>query len=167
MLKLISVSLLFLFLAAPASADSFTATFTCASVITCGSTPSSATATFGQTGDNGLVGVTWDTVGWEFSFPADWQPTDSYEWVAFKDTTASGATDFLTFRIEDLTIDATGIVSVEGISLCPTQQLCDATAIDFGVLSFSPVAAPEPSAVLLLGIGALTVALSRRRIAHA
>jgi hypothetical protein len=154
-------AVLFVVIGVPnAHADSFTATFTCTG--SCSSTPSSTTGTFTPSGPNSLGAFTWDTVSWgPFILPADWLPTDSYSWVGFLDTTATGATNFLTFRITDLNVSPL-LNIVQSDKLCPTLQACQ-TNFDFGVLSFSPVTTPEPRSVALLLAGIALLLVMRKR----
>jgi hypothetical protein len=140
-----------------AHADSYTATFTCTG--TCGSTPSSTTATFSPSGPNSVGVFTWDSVSWSFLLPTNALPTDSYSWFAFTDTSATGDTHFLTFRITDLTLSSFPN-DVDLNSLCPSLQACQiGFESNLGVLNFSPVVTPEPSSITLMlaGIGLLLV----------
>src|SRR5882724_11462524 len=139
-------AVLFVLIGVPnAHADSFTATFTCTG--SCSSTPSSTTGTFTPSGPNSLGAFTW--------------ATDSYSWDGFLDTIATGATNFLTFRITDLSVSPP-LNTVQGDKLCPTLQACQ-TNFDFGVLSFSPVTTPEPRSVALLLAGIAFLLVMRKR----
>jgi hypothetical protein len=162
----IALTVLFVAIGPPnAQADSYTATFTCSG--TCTSTPSPTTATFAPSGPGSIGVFTWDDVSWGFAFPDNWLPSDSYTWFGFRDTTSGGETDFLTFRITDVTIFNLPNVPIDAFSVqrdssCPSLQACQIGS-DSGVLSFSPVATPESSSVVLLlaGIGFLLVIRKR------
>src|ERR1700694_2010363 len=101
MLKLLPASLLLLCFALPAKADSFIATFICNAACT-DAGPSNGLATFTPGDFGSITGVTWASNGWSFGLLPNWLPTDQYQFDAFKDTTASGASQFLDFRVRDM-----------------------------------------------------------------
>jgi hypothetical protein len=96
----------------------------------------------------------WDSLSWTFTFPdypREWLASDFYAWSGFNDLTSGSNQTFFTFRIENLTVANDTSLDL----LCPAQQACGPT-FDWGVLTFSPVATPEPGT---LGMVALGIAL--------
>lgn len=148
------------FFASVARADSYMAAFTCSG--TCASTPSSSMANFAAAGPSSMGNFSWDGLSWTFTFPdypREWLPSDFYAWSGFNDFTSGSNQTFFTFRIENLTVANDTSLDL----LCPAQQACGPT-FDWGVLTFSPIATPEPGTLGMIALGIALVLVMRNRL---
>ena len=139
----IILSALVLSLVAPnAHADSFTPTFTCLG--TCVSTPTAPDVSFPPN----TITETWDGFTITLSLDSSDKPTDDYSWQNEIQVEDLFVEDRVVFLITDTT---NNITSINDMLLGPQPE----HPTDTGLLSFSPVATPEPSslALILLGIG--------------
>jgi hypothetical protein len=139
------------FAAPNAHGDSFTPIFTCAG--TClAPLPTAPDMTFPASS----ITVTWDSN--VFTLPVSTNPilenpNDIYSWEGDFGTVFPGN---ITFRINNLSIDLT----VAGGFDCGS---CTPAFTDMGVLTFTPVATPEPSSVALMLAGVGLVFGMRKR----
>jgi hypothetical protein len=139
-----------LFFAAPnAYADSFTPIFTCTGTCVAQLLPTAPDVTFPFT-----IAVTWDS---NLIFPLDLfsissNPNDGFLWEG------DVKPGVLTFKITNQTSAAAISQSLS----CPS---CTTTFTDMGVLTFSPVATPEPSSLALMLSGVGLVFAMRKRLA--
>jgi hypothetical protein len=130
----------------------YSATFTCNSP--CTSTPTSPGVTFPTApGPTAPFSVTWDNITFNnFQLLSGNLPTDSYRWQASGDFIGYGGPIFA------LIDSRTGDTYPEFGNLSLSNS-----ASDTGMLSFTPVATPEPSSVVLLLAGIGLVFVMRKR----
>jgi len=132
--------------ASNAHADSYTAIFTCTY---CSFKPTAPDVSFPSPT---TIMETWDGYSMAVPLPSPDLPTDTYIWNVDGGANASYDFDYsLAFVIYDAT---TGIPSIvyEDPAISP-PSLTDQGYLTF--LADSPIATPEPSSALLLGIGLL------------
>jgi hypothetical protein len=139
----IILSALVLSIVAPnAHADSFTPTFTCSG--TCVSIPTAPDVSFPPN----TITETWNGFTMTLSLDPSDKPTDDYTWsneVIVEELFVEDVVQFFVFDTTNNTFAANMII----LGPQPSHPT------DSGLLSFSPVATPEPSslALMLLGIG--------------
>jgi hypothetical protein len=136
-----------------AHADSFAPSFSPSGVVDCPScaiagTPTAPDVTF----PSPTLNITDQVVGFSVKLLPSSLPGDSYSWSTSIDFFGSSAT----MTIVDIT---------QNTSVSDTESLCFCTFVnEFGSLTFTPVAAPEPSSVALMLLGIGMVFLLRKRI---
>ena len=148
----IVLSVLVLSLVAPTThADSFTPTFTCTG--TCVSIPTAPDVSFPPN----TITETWNEFTITLSLDPSDKPTDDYTWnndVIIEELFVEDVVQFIIMDITNNTFAADMII------LGPQAS----HPADSGVLSFSPVAAPEPSSAGLMLLGVGLVFVLRKRI---
>jgi hypothetical protein len=136
-----------------ARADSYTPTFVCSGG--CVSLPTAPVVSFTSTSSTTIT-ETWDDVVFSVELSPSDQATDAYEWFGDYEANGYGYAAIIYDENDGLTSYSTVPIAIIGSG--PTQA-----AADMGTLSFASIAAPEPSAFLLVLLGVGFVLLQRKR----
>jgi hypothetical protein len=161
-LCIIPAVFLFVLIAAPnAHADSYSATFTCTSFYLCDVAPTASNASFPAPTDIAVsLGSYPIPIAFDLTLPAADAPTDVYRWSYGSNHYPIQGVYSGTFEITDLTTNL-----VDPVYLYEPNPLPYTDNIAQGYLLFSPVsaAAPEPSTVFLMLLGAGMLSATRKR----